>query len=142
MGISAEAIIGLVALFVTFPPSALLIYSWASRRQRSNQEIGSAPERSLVPRRGSFRSIPEYAMAGISPQDGETALWNYGPYPGALPDFLEATPHGADAPPWIADCNRDANKTASLAAQVQQDVCVKETRNITADAVGISGTSD
>ena len=44
MAISAEAIIGLVALFVTCPPSALLIYSWAIRRQRSNQEIGTTPQ--------------------------------------------------------------------------------------------------
>ncbi|KFX89644.1 hypothetical protein V490_06897 [Pseudogymnoascus sp. VKM F-3557] len=44
MGISAEAIIGLVALFVTCPPSALLIYSWAIRRQRSDQERGMTPQ--------------------------------------------------------------------------------------------------
>lgn len=40
MELSAEAIIGLVALFVTCPPSALLIYSWVRRRQRSTQEGG------------------------------------------------------------------------------------------------------
>lgn len=40
MGLSPEAIIGLVTLFVTCSPFALLLYSWICRRKKKAQETG------------------------------------------------------------------------------------------------------
>ncbi|KFY17272.1 hypothetical protein V491_05048 [Pseudogymnoascus sp. VKM F-3775] len=98
MELSAEAIIGLVTLFVTCSPTALLVYSWFSRRNGGSQgrgltsqhslsntgrspntHTGVTPQDSQVQQRGSVQSIPRYPIEGTSPQLGKALLRNYVP---------------------------------------------------------------
>lgn len=46
----------------------------------ANTHTDSAPQGSQIQKRGGVRSIPEYTIAGISPQDDKAVLWNYGKY--------------------------------------------------------------
>lgn len=98
MGLSAEAIIGLVALVVTCSPTSLLVYSWFSRRNRGSQGRGLtsqhllsserssntraeiANQDSKVQQLGRGQSIPRCPIKGISPQSDKTVVLNYGLY--------------------------------------------------------------
>lgn len=46
----------------------------------ANTHTDSAPQGSQIQQRGGVRSIPEYTIAGISPQDDKAVFWNYGQY--------------------------------------------------------------
>lgn len=80
-------------------PTALLVYSWFSRRNGGSQgrgltsqhSLGSAgrspnthtdiaPQDSQDQQRGSVQSIPRYPIEGTSPQLGKALLRNYGLY--------------------------------------------------------------
>jgi hypothetical protein len=94
MGLSPEAIIGLVTLFVTCPPSALLVYSWICRRKRNTRSIGltlqvlintarclcipiGTLQSSQIQPRQRGTSTLDHVIIGTDSQESEAILWNY-----------------------------------------------------------------
>ncbi|PMD20402.1 hypothetical protein NA56DRAFT_180652 [Hyaloscypha hepaticicola] len=80
MGLSPEGIIGLVTLFVTCAPSALLVLRWIYRRkQRSQKPSISPPIHDRTPRRrtAAYADPLHHVDIEARPRVGADFVWDY-----------------------------------------------------------------